>query len=303
MKQSTALSALLLAGFAGPVLAQSAQDGFFTNGFAEVSQSGGSGDSFTIGRSEATLGYTDAASGFGVEFGVDALITEDDDATGLYGVVTYQSSFGKLSFGVPRPAVDAFLQNVPTVGGLVQLDVGEIGLYKSSFVSTLYLATDEDAPIGLRYDGTFGQTNVGASYQRFADIDVYNVAANYKIGEAVLTGAVEHLTDGDQSETRYFLGAESNFGPVTAGLFYAGNAFVSSGSAVEAYAKYKPMDQLELTATAVSIDAGPSSPSTEIYGLAADYTFDQGIYVRGGVADTLEGSSDTLYNLALGLRF
>lgn len=299
MKQQTSLAVFLLAGLTSPALAQ---DGFFANGFAEISVEGGDGDSFTLGYSEATLGYSDAASGFGVEFGVDALITEDEDFTGLYGAATYQSSFGKLSFGAPRPALDAFLQNVPTVGGLVQLDVGEISLTKRSYISAAYLIGDADIPVGLRYDGTFGPTNVGASYHRFDGLDIYNLAANYKLGETVLTGALEHLTADGQSETRYFLGAESTFGPVTAGLLYSGNAFITSGTAVEAYAKYKPMDQLELTATALSLDAGSGS-SSEIYGLAADYSFSQGIYVRGGLADTFDGSSDTRYNLALGLRF
>lgn len=302
MKRFAAVPMLLCAGMASPVCAQSAQDGFYTNGYAELGHFRNSGSGETYGYTETTLGFSDAGSGFGVELGVDALITDTDDESAIYGALTYQSSFGKLSFGVPRSAVDAYLQNVPTLGGIVLFKIGQTGFTKRSFVTSSYLLTDDEVPVGLRYDGTFGATNVGASYQRFDDLDVYDLAGNYRIGETILTGALEHVASGSQSETRYFLGVESKFGKVSAGLLYSGNVAFNDETAVEAYAKYKPLDQLELTATALNLDTGGGSET--LYGVAADYTFNKGVYVRAGVVDDLGGGSvDTFYNLALGLRF
>ncbi len=307
MKRSAALPALFCACvaqpvFTEPVLAQTVQDGFYTNGYAELGHFSTSGNGETYGYTETTLGFSDAGSGFGVEFGVDALITDTDDESAIYGALTYQSSIGKLSFGVPRSALDAYLQNVPTPGGLIILKLGQTGSVKRSFVTTSYLLGDDEVPVGLRYDGTFGATNVGASYQKFDDLDVYDLAANYRIGETLLTGALEHVSSGSQSETRYFLGVESKFGKVTAGMLYSGNVAFNNETALHAYAKYKPLDELELTATALSIDSG--SGSDTLYGVSADYSFNQGLYVQAGVVDDLGSSStDTFYNLTLGLRF
>jgi hypothetical protein len=302
MKLFSYMPLIMLAGTAAPVVAQTAQDGFYTNGYAELSyfiNSGG--DDQTLGYSEATVGYTDANSGFGFEFGVDALITDGDDEAALYGTATYQSSFGKLSLGVPRAALDAYLASVPTVGGMLAFKIGETGTTKRSIITSSYLGADDEVPLGLRYDGSFGSTNIGASYHRFDDTNVLDLAANYKLGQTTLTGALEVAAIDGDSETRYFLGAESEFGQVTAGLLYSGNFAFSDTAAVEVYAKYSPLEQLELAATALNIDTG--SDSITLYGLSADYEFNQGAYVQAGVADAFEGSDDTAYNLALGLRF
>ena len=233
----------------GPNPAYARKWEFYTNGYAELSYfDGGSGSGQTLGYSEATIGYN-TSSGFGAEVGVDALITQDDDESAIYGALTFQSSFGKLSFGVPRPAIDAFLGSVPTIAGAVPFKIGQIGTTKRSIVTSSYLFTDDEVPVGLRYDGTFGTTNVGASYHRFDDADVYDLAANYRIGQTTLTGALEHLDAGGDADTRYFLGAETKFGQVSAGVLWSGNYAFSNDAALEAYAKFKPLDQLELSAT------------------------------------------------------
>ena len=301
MKFTNAAPLLLCAGFATPVVAQSAQEGFYTNGYAELSYFNDAGSNGqTLGYSEATIGYN-IGGGFGAEIGIDALITENDDETAIYGAVSYQSSFGKLSFGVPRAAIDAFLGNVPTVAGAVPFKIGSIGLTKRSIITTSYLVINDEVPVGLRYDGTFGSTNIGASYHRYNESDVYDVAANYQIGQTTLTGALEHLAENGSSDTRYFIGAETKFGEVSAGLLWSGNYAFGNDAALEAYAKFKPLSQLELSATALNPDVG--SGASTVYGIAADFTFSQGAYVQAGVADSLNSSSDTAVNVALGLRF
>ena len=301
MKLTPTLPLVFLTGFASPLLAQSAQEGFSTNGYAELSFfDSGTGSTRTLGYSEATIGYN-TASGLGAEVGVDAFINNGTSDSALYGAVTYQSSFGKLSFGVPRAAIDAYLQSVPTVGGMTAFKLGGLGLTRGSAVTTDYLLSSGDTPIGLRYDGTFGTINVGASYHSYRDADVYDAAANFQLGQATLTGAIEHIVKNGDGDTRYFLGAESKFGQVTAGVLWSGNYALSNDAAIQAYAKFKPLDQLELSATALNTDVG-SGVST-VYGLSADYTFSQGAYVQAGVADSFNSTSNTAVNLALGLRF
>lgn len=301
MKFTTAAPLLLCAGFAAPAFAQNAPDGFYTNGYAELSYFNGSGSNGDLlGYSEATIGYN-TSSGFGAEIGVDAIISEGDDETAIYGALVYQSSFGKLSFGVPRAAMDAYLGGVPTVAGAVPFNIGQVGLTKRSVITSSYLFSNPDAPVGLRYDGTFGSTNVGASYHRFNDADVFDIAANYQLGGTTLTGALEHISGSGTSDTRYFLGAETKFGQVSAGVLWSGNYALGNDAAIEAYAKFKPLDQLELSATALNTDIG--SGASTVFGLSADYSISQGAYVQAGVADTFNSSSDTAVNLALGLRF
>ena len=302
MKVTSASTLVVCSCLAVPAIAQTAQDGFFTNGYAELSyfdNSGSSGQAF--GYSEATLGFVDGGSGFGVEFGVDALITENDDETAIYGAITYQSSFGKLSFGAPRAALDAVFAGVPTVGGMLPFKIGQIGTTKRSFLTTSYLFTSGDVPLGLRYDGSFGDTNIGASYHRYDDLTIYDIAGDYQFGQTKVMGGLEHVTDGTLDETRFLLGVESNLGQVSAGLLYSGNFAFSNDAAIEAYAKYKPLDQLELAATALNIDSGTGSDT--LYGVSADYAFGKGAYVQAGVADDFNSGSSTAYNLALGLRF
>lgn len=301
MKYRLWLTSFLCAVGATPVIAQSQQSGFYVDGYAEFSFSDGfAGNNRTLGYSEATIGYN-SQSGFGLEFGVDGLITRQDDEAALYGALTFQSSFGKVSLGAPRAALDTYLDHVPTVAGLVDLKLGEPGLAKRSVLTTAYLFDSGEVPLGLRYDGSFGSTNVGASYHRYDDTNVYDVAANYQLGDTTLTGALEHTVDDGDSETRVFLGVDGKLGPVTAGLLYSGNYAFGSDAAIEAYATYKPMDELALTASALNFDAG--SGSNTLYGLSADYTFGSNAYVQAGVADDFDSGSGTAYNLALGLRF
>ena len=247
------------------------------------------------------IGYVDARSGFGAEVGVDTLITAEDDEAAIYGAVTYQSSFGKLSFGVPRAALDAYFASVPTVGGMLPFKIGPIGAAKRSFVTATYLLVEDGVPLGLRYDGTFGTTNVGASYHRLDDQDIYDLAANHQFGQTMVMGGLEHVADAAARETRYFLGVETTVGQVSAGLLYSGNFDFSDTTAVEVYAKYKPLEQLELAATAFNLETG--SGSDTLFGLSADYSFNQGTYLKAGVADDFEAGNSTAYNLALGLRF
>lgn len=301
MNYAVRFSLVFCLGFAGPVVAQTAQDGFYTNGYAELSYFDFGGSDRTFGYSEATIGYVDARSGFGAEVGVDTLITAEDDEAAIYGAVTYQSSFGKLSFGVPRAALDAYFASVPTVGGMLPFKIGPIGAAKRSFVTATYLLVEDGVPLGLRYDGTFGTTNVGASYHRLDDQDIYDLAANHQFGQTMVMGGLEHVADAAARETRYFLGVETTVGQVSAGLLYSGNFDFSDTTAVEVYAKYKPLEQLELAATAFNLETG--SGSDTLFGLSADYSFNQGTYLKAGVADDFEAGNSTAYNLALGLRF
>ena len=298
MKYGYSIPAIICVGFAGPVAAQSAADGFYTNGVVELEYFDGSGPSDTLGYANADFGITPSAGGFGFDLGVEALSIDGADDAALYGALSYSGGFGKVQIGAPRAVIDDYVA-VPTLGGLEFFDLSLASAFDGSAVSRAYLLSGSDAPLGLRYDGTFGTTRLGASYHSIEGTDVINLAANYRIGEATLRGAVEHLRDDGGSATSYFLGAESQLGPVNAGILYSNLGASGDAEALRLYATYKPIDQLALTANVAAVDTG-SSNST-LYGLSADYTFNQGVYVQAGVADG--NSSTSVYNLSLGLKF
>lgn len=298
MKFSSTLPLILFAGIGLPAAAQSVADGFYTKGFVELEYFDGPGSSETLGYANVDFGITPSAGGIGFDIGVEALSLSGDDEMALYGALSYSGDFGKVQIGVPRPVIDDYF-DVPSLGGLTAFDVFGLSGYDGSLVSRAYLLSDIDAPLGLRYDGTFGNATIGASYHTTEGADIVNLATNYRLGETTLRGGLEHLRDDGGSGTSYFLGADTQFGKVNAGVLYSHLGAVGDADALQLYAKFKPIDQLELTANVASIDSGGGDAT--LYGLSADYIFNQGVYLQAGIADG--NSADSTYNLSLGLKF
>ena len=298
MKFTAAATFLMLASLALPASAQSVANGFYTKGFVELEFFDGGGSSDVLGYANVDFGITPSASGFGFDLGVEAVSVNGSDDAALYGAVSYFGGFGKVQVGVPRPVIDDYL-DVPNLGGLQFFDIALLSVFDGSLVSGGYVLGGSDAPLGLRYDGTFGSTTVGASYHSVDGSDVLDLAANYSMGKTTLRGGVEHLRGGSGSETSYFLGAETQFGKINAGVLYSNVGTIDDANALQLYATYKPLDQLELTANVAAVET--SGSDALLYGLSADYNFNQGAYVQAGVADGEAASS--VYNLSLGLKF
>lgn len=298
MKYRYALPAALCASVALPAAAQSVADGVYTKGFVELEYFNGSGSSETLGYANADFGIVPSAGGLGFDIGVEAVSIDGSNEAAIYGALSYSGGFGKVSIGAPRPVIDDYV-GVPALAGLEFFDIAYLSNFDGSIISQAYLLSDSDVPLGLRYDGAFGGTTVGAAYFSIEGADVLNLAANYSLGDATLRGAVEYVRDGGNGATSFFLGADQTFGQINAGVLYSNLGVAGNADALQLYAKYKATDQLELTANMASVDPGGSSST--LYGLSADYNFSQGAYVQAGIADGSSASS--VYNLSLGLKF
>jgi hypothetical protein len=298
MTRPLVLVSLLALVTAAPAQALDFGDGWSTTGEFELEAYHSSGDTETIGYGTADLAYQQPAGGFGAFVGFDAVSTGGDNESALYGALSYSGGFGKVQVGVPRAVLDDYV-DTPSLAGLRIFDLG-FGGVTGSIVTQAYLLQDSDVPVGLRYDGTFGDAKLGVSYHRIEDADVLDLAVNYQLGAALLRGGIEHVNDSGSSATAYHIGAEGSFGPVTAGLMYSDSEDFFSARILKGYATYSPIDKLNLTGSIWSFDQGGSNGT--IYGVAADYTFAQGIYLEGGVADGTN-STDTIVNASLGLKF
>ncbi len=299
MKRALLSTTVIVFSSGSPLQALDFGDGFSATGEFELEyfdvSGGGTGE--TLGYATADIGYQQPAGGFGGFIGFDAFTIDGDREIAIYGALSYSGGVGKLQFGVPRPALDDYL-DTPTIGGLRFFDIA-LGNFSGSAITRAYLLADSDTPVGLRYDGTFGDARIGASYHRIEDTDVFDIAANYQIGNVLLRAGIEHISGPGTDSTSFSLGAEATIGPVNAGVLLTDAGDITGQQVAQIYAVYSPIENLNLTGAVWAVDDGTDTET--LYGLAADYTFAQGAYVEAGVADGSGG--DSLYNLSLGLKF
>jgi len=290
-----ALAAALAPGFAA---AQSLPDGVTLEGRVEYEylSDGDYDTSGLYGDFDLSIEPGAFSGGFGFDLGVVGLDFEDVSEVAVFGAVTYGlGSSGKLSFGVPRSALSSH-RHMPALGGVQLFDL-ELRTLTEGFVETAYLFGD-DTPLGLRYDGDYGDLGVSASYHRLSDLDLdaFDVAATYSRNSFFLSGGFEHLTDGDSDLTlvRVEGGAETDL--YSAGLGYS--TFTGDGPSedvLSAWASYYVMPQLEVTATVVDFDMATT------WGLSAEYTFWKGAYGQLGYLDSDE--SDSIWDVSMGWKF
>lgn len=287
-----------------PAAAQSAPDGFFIDGYAEIESLHTSNDDDNFSRANFDLGFEPSSTAsnlpIGFTLGIDSVHGLGFNENAIYGALTYRADFGKFSLGAPRGVADDYL-DFPPVGGLRALDleitpVGSMGLVS-------FFALSHDTPYGLRYDGTFGQFDVGAAYHRFTDgdVDAYGLALRYRFNDMwKATGTIEHATPPGSSITRYAMAVEGESERLKGGLRYVSSDFGSSDiNAVNGYLTYTPVERLDLTVSAINVESGGS---TTIYGLDGRYTSTLGAYVAAGIADS-SNSFSTIYNVSVGWEF
>lgn len=294
------LTSLFFTTLAAPTFALDFGSGFYTTGEFELEylDSTGSSGSETLGYGSFDIGYEQSGGGFGGFVGVEAINFSSQSETAFYGALTYSGSFGKFQIGAPRNALDDYI-NTPQIGGERLFDF-ELAVASGSIIPQFTLFSTTDTPVGLRYDGTFGAAKVGVSLHRIESADILDVGVNYQLGNTLLRGGFEHARSNGSDGTNYYLGAEASFGKVDAGIMLAKFELSGNGNAAKLYATYSPIEALDLTATYLT--ASSSGSDNTFYGLNADYTFGQGVYVQGGI---LDGNSfgDALYNVSLGVKF
>lgn len=250
-----------------------------------------------LGYGTADIGFNQTGGGFGGFVGFDAFSVDGTQEIAGYAALSFSGDFGRIQLGVPRSVVSDYV-DAPVLGGFRIYDLTFLRI-SDSFLTSAYLIEDTDTPVGLRYDGSFGDLKLGSSYHKVEDADILAIAANYQLGATKLSGAIEYLRDGGFDGTSYHLGAESAFGPVTAGLQYSNAEDVSDASLLQLYATYSPMDRLDLTGAIWNGDS--ASGNQTLYGISAEYGVTEDAYIQAGIADGEDIS--TAYNLSLGIKF
>ena len=298
--QIRAMAAVLAAALPMAAQAEVRFGGSALTGYVELEHLFSDDDSQTFFN--ADLGYsTTFGAQLGFDVGLRMLAAEDDTFHALYGAVSYATPFGKFSAGVPRPVI-ADMVRFPPIGGIRTLDL-ELGVLTGSIAELIYL-TEDTVPLGLRYDGRFGDVAVGASFHHFDDVqdaDVWDLVLRYEIGNFAVFGAAEHVNiSAGPTETEYTIGVEGKFdinaGHLRAGLaWYERDLFGGGVDGLRAHATYMPTDRIDLTGSLLTIEGD------QFYGIDMRYRFYEGAYAGLGVADG--DFFDPLYNFSLGWQF
>ncbi|MGB7321420.1 MAG: hypothetical protein WBC95_08395 [Albidovulum sp.] len=278
--------------------AQSMPENVTISGDVEIQYLSSDTNDTTLLFGDVDLSFAPVSGGTGLGFDAGLLAYDDSDTFGvseaaLFAAVTYTTSYGKFSFGIPRSAASDFVR-MPDVGGnrLIGLEQRVIS---GSVTEFLYLLGDE-TPVGLRYDGDYGALKTALSYHRIDDVNVYDLALSYEAGAFFATGSVERVTGLGSNATLVHaeIGASTDF--YEAGLGYTDDGDVFIDSAFMAWASIRPMDQLGLTATILDV-----KNSDTVYGLSGKYGFWNGAYAQLGVIDS--SGFDPIWDVALGYHF
>lgn len=298
LKPRLCLSALALACAPSLLAAQSLPAGTTITGTVELEYlNDGNGDLVLLyGDADASFSLGSGDRGLGFDIGITAY---EGDSTihelAGFGALTYRTSYGKFSFGMPRNASSG-LSRMPAIGG-TQL----IGFTQRAFLgdlpTTLYLAND-DGFAGVRYDGDYGQLKAALSYHhlRRSDTNLADLALKYDSGFFFANGSLQYYNGNGGTEATTFhgeVGAATDFYEAGIGATRGDNILPD---AWQAWASYRPIENLGVTATVLDPEG-----SSAIWGLSAKYGFGKGAYVQTGVSDTR--NVDATWDLSVGFSF
>lgn len=297
-KSRLCLSALALACAPSLLNAQSLPAGTTIKGTVEL-------EYFNNGNFDLVLLYGDADAsfplgggdrGFGIDIGVTAY---EGDSTvhriAGFGALTYRTSYGKFSFGMPRNASSG-LSRMPAIGG-TQLIGFEQRAFLGDLPTTLYLLND-DAFAGVRYDGDYGPLKAALSFHHLccSDTNLADLAVKYDSGFLFASGSLQYYNGNGGAEATTFHG---EVGAATD--FYEAGIGATSGDNIlpdawQAWASYRPIENLGVSATVLDPEG-----TSAIWGLSAKYGFGNGGYVQTGVSDTR--NVDPTWDLSVGFSF
>jgi hypothetical protein len=295
MRHIAFVSAILLGTTSLPALALDFGGGLSLEGWVEWERTF-SDYPFNIGYGEVDLVYLPAAGGLGGFVGFDGFYTSGYDRTAPYAALSYSFGAHTLQLGAPRAALDDYVRTIVTGGNReLYLDRGDKA---ASQLQGLYLFRDIDPPLGVRYDGDFGQLKLGASAHKGEGFELVGLGVNYEIGQFVLRGGAEQLESDWRDGSFVFYGAEARLEKLRAGVMISRfNAYDSTNTQI--YAVYSPIERLDLS---VAADRTESSGFTrEHYGIAVEYTLGNGLFMDAGA--NFPEDADEYYNLSLGLKF
>lgn len=288
-------------------------DGFFIHGYTDLSYGiFPSGNDQTQLRAVLDLGVRPASGGFGFSLGIDGFSHHvtgfDTSEFALYPAVTYATQFGEFSAGAPRSVIDrGYLPQFVFAGSnIADLEFNSV---TGSVLATTYLFSD-DMTYGLRYDGSFGATSLGASYHHIdtgGSADIFSGAVRHEFDAissfyrfAVFAG-LENVDSGASNRTNYMVGVEGGTEQLNAGLVYRREEVLADGDIITAFAEYS-RDKFSVTGSVLYFDFGAGTETT-FYGASAEYRFYEHAYVDAGVLDSDNPGSEPIYEFSVGWRF
>lgn len=289
------LTTLALSSLPAALSAQSLPGGMTGTVELEYTTDGNSDFTLLYGDVDASFPISGGDRGLGLDVGLTGYLGESSfNEIAVFAALTYTTGVGKFSFGLPRNA-SAGISRMPVIGG-TQL----VGLAQDAFVGDLPLARyliADDPFLGMRYDGDYGALKAALSLHHFdSGADVADLAVKYDGGFFFTSGSLQHFSStgsGDATVLHGEIGAATEF-------YEAGIGATSGDSLIpdawQAWASYRPMDKLGVSATVLDPDG-----ANTIFGLSAKYGFSQSGYVQAGISDTR--NADALWDLSVGLDF
>ena len=262
----TILAGLLLVAVPSLAVAQSVPPGFFASGqtgLEYVDADGGSAGLY-LGYFDATFGLDGAKAGssvpLGIQIDVFALRELEDgtlDRSAIHPWIFYDTSFGRLSLGRPRPLADDFLAQARFSGSYTF----DKFLYSAILASPLSAARSaEEADIlSARFDGTVGALRYGLSYSEVEDSDVTvsSAALGYDTGN-IEFGLVYETFQNAGSDVD-FVGASvvGNYGNTRLTARYtSGSALEPDSTAINLSVDYAITDQVSVGGAYTNFDDG-----------------------------------------------
>ncbi len=217
-------------------------------------------------------------------------------------ILFLNTDYGRFSIGAPKFVFNTYtLDNAFNSAGLVS--IAEFGKVTASFSRLLALDVDELIP-GISYDGQFGQSRIGVSYNNYsegpADLDMWAVAVRDSFTNIDVFAAYERASENGFSLDHYAVGAQGNYGSLGYGLAYRNGAVFSEDiDSISGYLDYDITEQIAVKGEVVRINT--PGDDINIYGLSADYTFWKNAYLGLWYFDFDQGG-DPLYSARLGRK-
>ncbi len=302
----------LLAGSTLPVFAQeptSLPNGFYASGYGEISYLDGNSIANDFVGLEADLGMEYLFGNFGFSLGIDAFRFFDSTYSELYPAVTYRFGDHLISAGMTRPVMDnGYLDDRQVLNsGLLNL---EVGLVSSSFTKIYLLQGGSSVSnIGLRWDGVYGNTKVGASYNRLSvdgsspDLDVFSLALRHELGllssatDMAVFAGYETLSTSGMDASNWVVGLDGQVNRIGFGATF-GDSDQALGQSLRGWIDYDITERLMIGAEALSL----RDADVDFYGVTASYEAWNGVVFEASYIDQ-SGPGDGVTELTLRYEF
>ena len=260
---------------AGMASAQSMPPGYYVEGEVVYEYYfNNDGDSLSAYSLDATIGMRPSAAGsfpVGAEVYLNFSGWDSSgsgyDAFAYGGILYYEGSFGRVSVGTPRSTIGDYL-DMPSLGSY--FDNSMYSIY-SGGITTLVIELEEIKNYGIRFDGTYGNLSVGASYHAYPDDDLssFTVSGRYDLGNYAVALGYENF----DSDGLIFASASADFGNF-GGAISLTSPDSSSTVVTSLDLYYDVMPSLELGLAYMNFGG-----SDDISMISAEYTFYQNAFV------------------------